>query len=156
MPGTGKTATVHEVLREMRVHQENGVSCALSFLSRGAHFQFQRVPPFRYVEVNGMKVVDSQHTYTLLWKAISGARLPTAQALDHLVEYFSRASVKKCCCVLLLDEVDEIASRHISVLYNLLEWPRQPSSRLIVVGIANTMDLLERMLPRLVSRAGTK
>jgi origin recognition complex subunit 1 len=32
--------------------------------------------------------------------------------------------------------------------------PTRPHSRLVVIGIANTMDLPERMLPRIASRLG--
>jgi Cdc6-like AAA superfamily ATPase len=41
-----------------------------------------------------------------------------------------------------------------SVLYNLLDWPTREHSRLVVIGIANTMDLPERLLPRVHSRLG--
>lgn len=40
------------------------------------------------------------------------------------------------------------------VLYNLFEWPTLRHSRLVVVGIANTMDLPERLLPKVLSRLG--
>lgn len=66
---------------------------------------------------------------------------------------FSVAHSELVSSVLLLDEIDEIAARQISVLYNILDWPRRSNSQFIVLGIANTMDLLERLLPRLVSRA---
>lgn len=36
----------------------------------------------------------------------------------------------------------------VQVLYNLFEWPTRANSRLVVVGIANTMDLPERLLPK--------
>jgi hypothetical protein len=42
------------------------------------------------------------------------------------------------------------------VLYNLFNWPMLQHSRLVVVGIANTMDLPERLLPRVSSRMGMK
>jgi len=38
------------------------------------------------------------------------------------------------------------------VLYNLFEWPLQPGARLSVVGISNTHDLDQRVLPRIGSR----
>ena len=38
------------------------------------------------------------------------------------------------------------------MLYNLFEWPMRPDARLIVIGIANTMDLPERFLPKINSR----
>jgi len=35
------------------------------------------------------------------------------------------------------------------VLYNLFEWPTRPGAALAVLGIANTLDLPERLLPRI-------
>lgn len=40
------------------------------------------------------------------------------------------------------------------VLYNLFEWPARQGSQLAVVAVANTMDLPERLLPRIASRLG--
>ncbi|KAF6151760.1 hypothetical protein GIB67_010334 [Kingdonia uniflora] len=40
------------------------------------------------------------------------------------------------------------------VLYNILDWPTKPNSKLVVIGIANTMDLPEKLLPRISSRMG--
>ena len=40
------------------------------------------------------------------------------------------------------------------MLYNLFEWPTRHSSRLAMVAVANTMDLPERLLPRIASRLG--
>ena len=42
------------------------------------------------------------------------------------------------------------------VLYNLFEWPMRKGSRLAVIGVANTMDLPERLLPRIASRLGSR
>ena len=38
-----------------------------------------------------------------------------------------------------------------SVLYNLFDWPTRPNSRLIVLAVANTMDLPERVMSSRVS-----
>ena len=40
------------------------------------------------------------------------------------------------------------------VMYNFLDWPARKSAKLIVIGIANTMDLPERLMPRVSSRLG--
>lgn len=37
----------------------------------------------------------------------------------------------------------------MQVLYNLFEWPTRPGARLAIIGIANTLDLPERLLPRI-------
>lgn len=46
VPGTGKTATVHEVIRG---------------LQQAA--QANDVPPFQYIEVNGMKLTEPHQVY---------------------------------------------------------------------------------------------
>ncbi len=56
--------------------------------------------------------------------------------------------------VVLLDEIDQLVTRDQLVLYNLFDWPRRAHSKLIVIGIANTMDLPERLLPKVHSRLG--
>lgn len=58
--------------------------------------------------------------------------------------------------VVLLDELDLLLKKRASILYHFFEWSGWPSARLIVVAIANTMDLPERFLPnRIASRMGT-
>ena len=42
----------------------------------------------------------------------------------------------------------------LQLLYNLFEWPLRPGSRLALIAVANTMDLPERLLPRIASRLG--
>ena len=79
-------------------------------------------------------------------------------------EFKQNGDTDKVCRVILLDELDELcaksnAGKHTGassqrVLYNVLEWPQHPNSRLLILGIANTMDLMERSLPRLMSRSG--
>ncbi len=44
----------------------------------------------------------------------------------------------------------------MQVLYNLCEWPSRKGSRLAVIGIANTLDLPERLMPRIASRLGSR
>lgn len=51
--------------------------------------------------------------------------------------------------VVILDELDQLLSKHQQVLYSLFEWAAAPGSKLILVGIANALDLTERFLPRL-------
>jgi Cdc6-like AAA superfamily ATPase len=45
-----------------------------------------------------------------------------------------------------------VLSTHTQVLYQLFDWPNQPGSRLAVLGISNTHDLDQRVLPRIASR----
>merc|ERR1712142_455445 len=51
--------------------------------------------------------------------------------------------------LLVLDEVDQLESKDQSVLYTVFEWPALQHSKLALVGIANSLDLTDRVLPRL-------
>ncbi len=53
--------------------------------------------------------------------------------------------------MLLLDEVDQIetALKGSRDLYNIFEWPYLTNSKLILIGIANSLDFTDRFLPRL-------
>lgn len=54
--------------------------------------------------------------------------------------------------ILILDELDYLVTTKQSVIYNLFEWATRGLSALVVVGISNTMDLPERLLPKVQSR----
>lgn len=58
--------------------------------------------------------------------------------------------------VVLVDELDQLVTKKQEVIYNFFNWPNQPHSRLIVLAIANTMDLPERELSNKInSRLGS-
>ncbi|TNN60485.1 Cell division control protein 6 [Liparis tanakae] len=54
--------------------------------------------------------------------------------------------------LLVLDEMDQLDSKAQDVLYTIFEWPHLQKSRLCLVGIANALDLTDRILPRLQAR----
>ncbi|EFJ25159.1 hypothetical protein SELMODRAFT_51018, partial [Selaginella moellendorffii] len=141
VPGTGKTATVLDVMRRM----EKKLSS-------------KEIQPFRFVAMNGLRLTSPEQTYTVLHEALTGQRLSWKRALQLLDERFSNCKslggVDSRPCILLVDELDLLVTRSQSVLYNLFDWPCRPNSRLMVIGIANTIDLPERLLPRIASRMG--
>ena len=51
VPGTGKTATVHEVMCSLKEAEAEGL-----------------VPQFKFVEINGMRMTDPYQAYPLIWK----------------------------------------------------------------------------------------
>lgn len=51
----------------------------------------------------------------------------------------------------MLDEIDQLDSKRQAVLYTIFEWACRPS-RLVLVGVANALDLTQRALPRLQAR----
>jgi len=56
--------------------------------------------------------------------------------------------------VILIDELDGLLTKRQTLLYNLFDWPCYQNSKLLVVAISNTMDLPERMNPKISSRIG--
>ena len=54
--------------------------------------------------------------------------------------------------LLVLDEMDQLSSKSETVLYDLFDLAGSKDSRLIVIGIANGLDLLDRVLPNLSRR----
>ena len=133
-PGTGKTATVREVVAQL-----------------DASVQAEELDDFIFVEINGMKVTDPHQSYSLLWEAIHGDRVSPSHALDLLEREFSHPSPRRVPCVVLMDELDQLVTRNQSVMYNFFNWPALRHSRLIVLAVANTMDLPERTLSNKIS-----
>ncbi|KAF9981004.1 Origin recognition complex, subunit 1 [Mortierella antarctica] len=134
VPGTGKTATVHEVVRSLQAKADEGV-----------------ISPFQFVEINGMKVTEPSYAYVLLWLALSDQKVTANHALQLLEKQFSTPGPRRLPCVVLMDELDLLVTSKQTVMYNFFEWPNWLHSRLIVVAVANTMDLPERMLSNKVS-----
>ncbi|KAI5855626.1 P-loop containing nucleoside triphosphate hydrolase protein [Tricharina praecox] len=133
-PGTGKTATVREVVSQLQ-----------------ALVAAEELDDFTFVEINGMKVTDPHQSYSLLWEAIKGERVSPSQALGLLEAEFSTPSPRRVPCVVLMDELDQLVTRGQGVMYNFFNWPGGRYSRLIVLAVANTMDLPERTLSNKIS-----
>jgi origin recognition complex subunit 1 len=133
-PGTGKTATVREVVAQLQ-----------------ASVQAEELDDFIFVEINGMKVTDPHQSYSLLWQALRGDRVSPSHALELLEREFSAPSPRRVPCVVLMDELDQLVTKNQSVMYNFFNWPGLRHSRLIVLAVANTMDLPERTLSNKIS-----
>ncbi|RDY01499.1 Origin of replication complex subunit 1A, partial [Mucuna pruriens] len=141
VPGTGKTMSVLSVMRSLKSEVDAG-----------------NIKPYTFVEINGLKLASPENIYRVIYEALNGHRVSWKKALHMLNERFVEG--KKTGeeadrpCILLIDELDLLVTRNQSVLYNILDWPTKPHSKLIVIGIANTMDLPEKLLPRISSRMG--
>ena len=150
---SGKTASVRSVIRELQEDQSSG-----------------QVPEFKYIELNGLEMQSPYDAYVKFWEGISGIKkemLPPGQAAARLDNYFcEEAEVygdcedeieRKPLTVLLLDEVDYLVTEKETVLYSFFDWPLRalPGAKLIVIGIANTINLPDRLSPKLSSRMGS-
>ncbi|KAF8395856.1 hypothetical protein HHK36_019810 [Tetracentron sinense] len=141
VPGTGKTMSVLAVMRNLRSEVDAG-----------------GIKPYCFIETNGLKLASPENIYRVIYEALSGHRVSWKKAFHLLNERFSDGNKvgkeDNQPCILLIDELDLLVTRNQSVLYNILDWPTKPNSKLVVIGIANTMDLPEKLLPRISSRMG--
>ncbi|XP_070602008.1 origin recognition complex subunit 1 isoform X2 [Erythrolamprus reginae] len=138
VPGTGKTATVHEAIHCLQQAAEN-----------------EEIPAFQFIEINGMKLTDPNQAYVHILKLLTGEKATANHAAELLKKMFCTPGSKRKTVVLVVDELDLLWTRKQNVMYNLFDWPTQKNAKLIVLAIANTMDLPERiMMKRVASRLG--
>ena len=77
-----------------------------------------------------------------LIQQLTGQKLSSEKAALFLKAYFSSPNLT----VLLADELDLLWTRKQEVLYDIFGWPGQLNSRLILLAVANTMDLHDRVM----------
>ncbi|KOX69890.1 Origin recognition complex subunit 1 [Melipona quadrifasciata] len=136
VPGTGKTATVNEAVR-----------CLQKLILKG------QLDDFNYITINGMKLTEPRQAYVQILKQLDGKTATWEQAYHTLDKKFRSAPSKMT--LLLVDELDLLCTKRQDVVYNLLDWPTKSTAQLVVISIANTMDLPERVfMGRVTSRLG--
>ena len=130
-PGTGKSALVSEVCRD--IQGVKGVGTAY---------------------VNCMSAKNSKDLYGKLMEELIGIDYePQQNEIAHLRAIFlPRKKAGDLVYVVTLDEIDHLLTLDLEILYTLFELSLHRSSRLIIIGIANALDLTDRFLPRLKAR----
>lgn len=98
---------------------------------------------------NLYKAVLSEMISNNIDSNLSLPRRCTKESLQKLIES-TITSIKKHL-ILVLDEIDQIETtiKSSSDIYKLFEFPYLPNSKLILIGIANSLDFTDRLLPRL-------
>lgn len=141
-PGTGKTALVEQILSDrIEALQKSSKKkarevniCKLNCMSVGLQTKsiFRKI--YNQLCPNGAEV-DSNNTQTVI---------------DALEEFLV---AHKGLNVVFLDEIDQLllSSKNQDILYRIFEWPWLKQSSCVLIGIANTLDLTKRFLPRLQS-----
>jgi origin recognition complex subunit 1 len=126
MPGTGKTATTLEIIRNLIKTQKN---------------------KFDFLHINAMSVTNPNLVYTIIHEKITGRRVNPTSAALFLDEYFkkkdkvpllltatSKNKSKKDAriqaerkanqlLIVLIDELDALITKKQTLLYNLFDWP---------------------------------
>lgn len=131
-PGTGKSALVAEVCHEI-----------------------QSDPNVRTTYINCMGVKSSNDILRKLTEDLTGDTHDIyGNELTLLQNSFlpKRKTLPGPTYVVTLDEIDHLLALDLEIMYTLFDWSLDRSSRLILIGIANALDLTDRFLPRLKAR----
>ena len=129
-PGTGKSAMVNEVTTT-----------------------FEGSDTLKRVYINCMSIKTSKDVYGSLLENLCGdEEVVEGDEVKILQGIFVSKKSSKTSYLVTLDEIDHILTLDLEILYKLFEWSLQKSSRLILIGIANALDLTDRFLPRLKAR----
>jgi cell division control protein 6 len=130
-PGTGKSAMVNEVTAA-----------------------FESSNTLKKVYVNCMSIKTSGDLYRSLLENLCGdVDVLEGDEVKTLQGIFISRKKTKTSYLITLDEIDHILTFDLEILYKLFGWSLQKSSRLILIGIANALDLTDRFLPRLKARS---
>ncbi|KAL8807485.1 MAG: hypothetical protein Q9182_000650 [Xanthomendoza sp. 2 TL-2023] len=130
-PGTGKSALVGEVCQE-----------------------FAHGLELRKAYINCMSVKASGDVHEILANDLfDGCE---ASSFEQSANLQSRLAPSQNSAgpiyLVVLDEIDHLLSLDLEILYTLFDSALRRTSRLILIGIANALDLTDRFLPRLKAR----
>jgi cell division control protein 6 len=129
-PGTGKSALIDEVFAE-----------------------FKSDPSIKVASINCVGIKSAKEVYGKLIQdfGLDGLSVDALEK-DLLCRSFIPKKSTSPAYLVSLDEIDSLLDGGCEVLYSLFEWALHHSSRLILIGIANALDLTDRFLPRLKAR----
>lgn len=122
-PGTGKTVSLHSLFASDLVTEN-----------------------FTKVYVNCSMIKSANCVYVKIAELLDLGCSAQRECILAIEQYLR---TKHKSILLVLDEIDQLSTKNQSILYKIFEWPTVPRSKLVVVGIANSLDLTDRLLPML-------
>ncbi|RFU36096.1 hypothetical protein B7463_g236, partial [Scytalidium lignicola] len=129
-PGTGKSALIDEVSSTIEASQT-----------------------LKKAYINCMSIKTSKDLYATLLEFLCGeTEVMEGDEIRTLQHMFIPTRKSSTTYLITLDEIDHILTLDLEMMYKLIEWSLQKSSRLILIGISNALDLTDRSLPRLKAR----
>ncbi|KAL4908128.1 hypothetical protein BDW74DRAFT_174824 [Aspergillus multicolor] len=131
-PGTGKSALVKEVLDELNL-------------------ELVRVAQLNCASMRTAKDVYSKLTEDLC-DDDDVFRKSEADRLKSMFLPDKKQAGNEDMFLVMLDEIDHLLTSDAGILQSLFEWSLQKESKLILIGIANALDLTDRSLPQLKAK----
>lgn len=130
-PGTGKTACLSKIMQQPE------------FKSK-----------FKVIYVNCTTMKSAATVYSKIMEELNMPKPKSNKNNKALIERYLMSNHKML--LLVLDEIDQLESKNQSILYSIFEWPSKKNTKLVLIGIANALDLTDRILPRLQTKCSLK
>jgi Cdc6-like AAA superfamily ATPase len=71
---------------------------------------------------------------------------------DKINKYFQKKFDKKKYFIIVVDELDYLLTRDQKEIYEIFNWSQYENSFTAVIGISNTINLPQKLLPKISSR----
>ena len=148
LPGLGKTACVHEIVRK----------CTDEYSDKS----------IKFLQLNCLKLKSPSEFYSYLFKLMTGLSKKVEEAKRCLNGYFTfgewdshfkkgknkKYVTRNDIVILLVDEIDYLITKDQDILYNLFNWTHEEKSQMMIICIANTLDFPKKLIKKIDSRMG--
>ena len=162
MPGTGKTASVKTIVNILE-SEINDAKIGKNGLVMGKN----GIIPFRKLFLSGIEYPNISNVFKVIYKFIFAkerTKLNIKYYIQQLDQFFLNRKKfnsnnalndpSNSHILLIIDEIDILINTSQNLLYNIFNWTTYEYSKLIVISISNTLDLPNRLLPKIKSRMG--
>lgn len=146
VPGTGKSALLAETLDKIaRIEPHVHLASINCMIVDKPEIIYSRIYNALVEDNSRRTVAGTQYTRSLEneKQTDSSSIQKMIQRLDVLFQD------EKACHIVVLDELDHVMTKDQEVLFRIFQWAFMDTSNLILIGIANALDLTDRFLPRL-------
>ncbi len=159
MPGTGKTASVKTIINILESELNEARKKKKNLIKNG-------IIPFKKLFISGMEYPNISNVFKIIYNFIFAKQKSYTinkyiQLLDNFFserkKYNSSSALNdpsNSHIVLIIDEIDILINYTQNLLYNIFNWTTYEYSKLIVISISNTLDLPNRLFPKIKSRMG--
>ena len=157
MPGTGKTASVKTIINILESELKE---------AKNKKNNKNDIIPFKKLFLSGIEYPNISNVFKVIYNFIFAKQKTFTinkyiQLLDNFFsnrkKYNSNITLNdpsNSHIVLIIDEIDILINNSQNLLYNIFNWTTYDYSKLIVISISNTLDLPNRLLPKIRSRMG--
>lgn len=139
-PGTGKTAQTKLTLSKL-IDLNSNKSVQLCEIN-GKDYRL------RYTYINCMTITRISNIYQEIYKNLTKTTTNYGVTKETLFEALCDSS-ESDMNIIILDELDKLITTDQQILFEIFSWILPKESKMILVGISNALDMVDRLLPRL-------